>query len=134
MKNSANLGGCNPPRPLASVDNTRLDLQNSSYPTQPQSIIATISKRTKNMKFIKHFNQKIINLCVKIYKLVSYHFAKMKRENCSGRHFDESIIWLRDLTFFSASMFLKSLRSCVSLELPPLKQSTCAQNPTSYRG
>ena len=29
-----------PPRPSASVDNTLLDLQNSSYPTQPQSIIA----------------------------------------------------------------------------------------------
>ena len=29
---------------------------------------------------------------------------------------------------------LKSLTRCVSLELPPLKQSTCAQNSTSYRG
>ena len=40
MKNSADLGGCYPPRPSASVDNTLLDLQNSSYPTQPYSIIA----------------------------------------------------------------------------------------------
>ena len=40
MKNSADLGGCHPPRPSASVDNTLLDLQNSSYPTQPHSIIA----------------------------------------------------------------------------------------------
>ena len=40
MKNSADLGGCYPPRPLASVDNILLDLQNSSYPTQPLSIIA----------------------------------------------------------------------------------------------
>ena len=40
MKNSADLGGCYPPRPSASVDNTLLDLQNSSYPTQPHSIIA----------------------------------------------------------------------------------------------
>ena len=40
MKNSADLGGCYPPRPPASVDNTLLDLQNSSYPTQPHSIIA----------------------------------------------------------------------------------------------
>ena len=39
MKNSADLGGCYPPRPLASVDNTLLDLQNFSYPTQPHSII-----------------------------------------------------------------------------------------------
>ena len=40
MKNSADLGRCYPPRPSASVDNTFLDLQNSSYPTQPHSIIA----------------------------------------------------------------------------------------------
>ena len=40
MNNSADLGGCYPPRSSASVDNTLLDLQNSSYPTQPHSIIA----------------------------------------------------------------------------------------------
>ena len=40
MKNSADLGGCYPPRPSASVDNDLLNLQNSSYPTQPHSIIA----------------------------------------------------------------------------------------------
>ena len=40
MKNSADLGGCYPPRPSDSVDNTLLDLQNSSYPTHPHSIIA----------------------------------------------------------------------------------------------
>ena len=40
MKNSADLGGCYPPRPSASVDNTLLDLQDSSYPTRPHSIIA----------------------------------------------------------------------------------------------
>ena len=39
MKNSAGLVGCYPPRPTASVDNTLLDLQNSSYPTQPHSVI-----------------------------------------------------------------------------------------------
>ena len=45
MKNSADLGECYPPRPSASVDNTLLDLQNSSYPTQPpHSIIAEYSK------------------------------------------------------------------------------------------
>ena len=40
MKNSADLGGCHPPRPLASVDSTLLDLQNSSYSNQPHPIIA----------------------------------------------------------------------------------------------
>ena len=33
-------GGCYPPRPPTSVDNILLELQNSSYPTQPHSIIA----------------------------------------------------------------------------------------------
>ena len=40
MKNSADLGGCHPPRPSALVDNILFNLQNSSYPTQPHSIIA----------------------------------------------------------------------------------------------
>ena len=40
MKNSADLGGCYPPWPSASVDNTLLGLQNSSNPIQPHSIIA----------------------------------------------------------------------------------------------
>ena len=43
MKNSADLGGCYRPRPLASSCNTLLGLQNSSYPTQPHSIIAKLS-------------------------------------------------------------------------------------------
>ena len=32
------LGGCYPPRPTASTDNTLLDLHNSSYDTQPPSL------------------------------------------------------------------------------------------------
>ena len=40
MKNSADLGGCYPPQPLASVNNSHFDLQKSSYPTRPYSIIA----------------------------------------------------------------------------------------------
>ena len=40
MKNLADLGGCYPPLPLVSVDNTLLDLQKSSYPSQPHSIVA----------------------------------------------------------------------------------------------
>ena len=42
MENSADLGGCYPPRPSASVDNTLLDLQNSSYPNKPHSITANL--------------------------------------------------------------------------------------------
>ena len=36
MKNSADQGGCYPPRPKAEVDNTLRDLQNSSYPTKAE--------------------------------------------------------------------------------------------------
>ena len=43
VENKAELGGCYPPRPLTSVDNTLLDLLNSSYPTQPHSLIANYS-------------------------------------------------------------------------------------------
>ena len=36
MKNSADQGGCYPPRLKAEVDNTLRDLQNSSYPTKAE--------------------------------------------------------------------------------------------------
>ena len=36
MKNSADQGGCYPPRPKAEVDNTLRDLQNSSYRTKAE--------------------------------------------------------------------------------------------------
>ena len=39
VKNYADLGGCYPPQPSASVDNILLDLHNSSHPTLPRSII-----------------------------------------------------------------------------------------------
>ena len=39
MKNYGDLGGCYPPRPTASTDNTLLDLHNSSYDTQPHSLV-----------------------------------------------------------------------------------------------
>ena len=43
MKNSADLVGCYPPRPSASVDNTLLDLQNSSYPVAAISFFLFVS-------------------------------------------------------------------------------------------
>ena len=63
MKNSADLGGCYPPRPSASVGNTLLDLQNSSYPTQPHSIIAKYCGRTLRMhaSFIAHWKVKYLH-------------------------------------------------------------------------
>ena len=39
MKNYGDLGGCYPPRPKASTDNTLLDLYDSSQDTQPYSLI-----------------------------------------------------------------------------------------------
>ena len=39
MKNYGDLGGCYPPRPTASTDNTLLDLHNSSQDNQPHSLI-----------------------------------------------------------------------------------------------
>ena len=47
MKNYADLGGCYPPQPSASADNTLLDLHNSSYHTQPHPIIANCRVRVK---------------------------------------------------------------------------------------
>ena len=80
LMNSAFIGyekfcrsrGCYPPRPSASVDNTLLDLQNSSYPTQPHSIIAKSEhKKGHNTGFFclpihaHHF------LCINIHCLQS---------------------------------------------------------------
>ena len=59
MNSSADLGGCYPPRPSASVDNTLLDLQNSSYLTQPHSKIAKyISELAKkNTRFAFQYTE-----------------------------------------------------------------------------
>ena len=40
MKNDGDLGGCYPPQPSASADNTFFDLHNSSYHTLPHPINA----------------------------------------------------------------------------------------------
>ena len=48
MNNSADLKGCYPPQPSAVVDNTLLDLQDSSYPTQAHSIIAKYKQDLKS--------------------------------------------------------------------------------------
>ena len=61
MKNSADLRGCYPPWPLASVDSTFLDLQNSSYPTQPHSIIA------KFLSVLSQCNTELIKLLHLLY-------------------------------------------------------------------
>ena len=73
MKNSADLGGCDPPRPSASVDNTLLDLQNSSYPTHPHSIIAKyISGLTKKKTRILYPCGRIPYMSVDILACIMY--------------------------------------------------------------
>ena len=55
MQNYADLGGCYPPQPSASADNTLLDLHNSSYHTQPHPIIANyIEQMTLNKPSVYH--------------------------------------------------------------------------------
>ena len=44
---------CYPPRSSASVDNNLLDLQNSSYPTQPHSIIAKSLESSSEKLFLQ---------------------------------------------------------------------------------
>ena len=48
MKNYADRGGCYPPQPSASADNTLRDLHNSSYHTQPHPIIANYDNDIDN--------------------------------------------------------------------------------------
>ena len=81
MKNSADLGGCYPPRSSASVDNTLLDLQNSSYPTQPNSIIA---------KYInclgQHIDPKLVNIFIQA--------GQINRSNLKSSSYWNTQIWL----------------------------------------
>ena len=62
MKNYGDLGGCYPPRPTASTDNTLLDLHNSSKDTQPHSLIVKspfqcgARKHHGGCKFLEKFN------------------------------------------------------------------------------
>ena len=89
MKNSADLGGCYPPRPSASVDNTLLDRQNSAYPTQPNSIIAKYSpskeknkkkyclKQLEHMRLVKTWClQHVCEICITTATQVVKYFAK----------------------------------------------------------
>ena len=82
MKNSADLGGCYPPRPSASVDNTLLDLQNSSYPTRPHSII---TKCTRNKIQARRFSgsanlSALVNITKYMYTLFEYKTKYQEEE------------------------------------------------------
>ena len=112
MKNSADQGGCYPylPWPLASVDNTLLDLQNCSYSTvwKPNSIIALL------------FIQNIFLLLKGVLPLHSVHSLFFRSPNitqpcpqvfsvndsiiCSGLPF-----WRHQFNNFRRTAFLMSL-------------------------
>ena len=70
MKIYADLGGCYPPQPSASADNTLLDMYNSSYNTQPHPIIAKYQVKTivqsqkGNVLSNKEFRTNGVSLCV----------------------------------------------------------------------
>ena len=51
MKNSADRGGCYPPRLQAEVDNTLRDLQNSSYPVIAENSIIALLFIQNNSNF-----------------------------------------------------------------------------------
>ena len=77
MKNYADLGGCYPPQPSASADNTLLDLHNSSYHTQPHPIIANSYPHRKNSR---HFRE------VKFTRLTT---MKATHEVCTSHRIQE---------------------------------------------
>ena len=94
MKNSADLGGCYPPRPSTSVDNTLPNLQNSSYPTQPHSIISKYSATSriakKDWKNNKHDSLHLGRKYARMFVLGHYLFLEAHSfpratlsENCS---------------------------------------------------
>ena len=80
MKNSADLGGCYPPRPSASVDNTLLDLQNSSYPSQPHSIIAKYFPIFRKVR-PSFFRVIVTDLQITNLKYGKYDITSEKRNN-----------------------------------------------------
>ena len=87
MKNFADLGECYPRRPSASVDNTLLDRQNSSYPTQPHSIIALLFIQNIS-RFLMEFRR--FALCfsaLQNHNLVPGFFSVNGSIICSGLHF-----------------------------------------------
>ena len=62
------ISGCYPPRPSASMDNSLLDLQNSSYSAQPYSIMAkytTVFLHSDWLYFLWHD----IKICIPLHNL-----------------------------------------------------------------
>ena len=90
MKNYADLGGCYPPQPSASADNTLLDLHNSSYHTQPHPIIAKycLNSRFQQLFLILHwelvyiyFTERKLLLNPKREKMIVHHTHLRENED-----------------------------------------------------
>ena len=69
MKKYADLGGCYPPQPSASADNTLLDLHNSSYHTKAEF----------NNCFIIHskYFQSSIRALLELLKSIQFFFNRV---------------------------------------------------------
>ena len=65
MKNSADLGGCYPPGPLAFVGNTLLDLENFPYPIQPLSIIVKYYNAFAEIHVCRNYPRYITSYVIK---------------------------------------------------------------------
>ena len=78
--NYANLRGCYAPQPSTSVDNTLLDLHNSSYPTQPHSLTANkinpmLSKYCNYRRLLKIKNKLKIGCLINKVRKNSRYFV-----------------------------------------------------------
>ena len=79
MKNYADLGGCYPPQPSASADNTLLDLHNSSYHTKAEfnNCFIIHSKYFQSSKNIQFF---LIEFCRVHGKIARYLETMNKKQ------------------------------------------------------
>ena len=79
MKNSTDLGGCYPPRPSASVNNSHLDLQNSSYPTRPYSIrLGVVPLSLSPSSVTRKKNGRVKSCCVKFERRGNISWFQVK--------------------------------------------------------
>ena len=87
MKNNADLGRCFQPPPSASVGNTLRDLHNSSYPTQPHSIIAN---------YVFSFAMELKKLLVSgtITASFSNKYVSNRRSSLLGNN-SKALLWLK---------------------------------------
>lgn len=119
MKNSADFGGCNPPRPSVSVDKTLHYLENSSYPTRPHSIIANSLLGFKTVKWSSKVRVSLKLTCLYSPLLQAYYHPQLytfSLECFQGKSCSKQ----RSLSLI-LSAILKSVISIISFNLLPSK-------------